>query len=220
MDPTIMDSTELERRARMLLVSRYTLNANFSQLLAADEYELPFRSLDNEPEVRKFQMEYSRRLHNYTSSYYSLYAHTQTISNHIGDEEFDRDYRNKIDELGIEEDSDFVKRFRAYIQHYQLVPITITTDQPFLEEEEEEGSYELYIPKEKLLKWDCWRNSEDYVRNLGEKIEVMPLFDDLNDSINEYDDWFVGELRDRFGVRSDLLDDYIDLLNVDEPYPI
>lgn len=210
----------MERRLRMLQTSRYTLNGNYSQLLDAEEY---FQ--DNEEtwirqgtEVsNKFILEYSRRLHNYLSSYYSLYCHTQRIRNHVDNKDFHEKYGQKKEELDLEKTSKFAERFRAYTQHYQLVPIHIDSSHDF---EPKTGSAELYIPREKLLAWDSWTGSEDYVSELDEEVEVVPLLENIHDLVNEFGDWFINELQNRPDVRDTMLEDYADLIDVDKPYSL
>lgn len=215
-----MEATPLERRLRLLQMSRYTLNGNYAQLFDAEEHlrENAETWVRQDPEVsNEFLLEYSRRLHNYLSSYYSLYSHTLRIRNHVDSEDFNETYDRKIEDMDLERTSNFVKRFRSYIQHYQLLPITIHSSHDF---ETKVGSAELYVSRKRLLKWNGWDGSRDYVLELDEEIEIVPLLEDIHDSVNEFGDWFIDELQSRSDVRDAMLEDYADLIDVDEPYSL
>lgn len=190
-----MEASRLERRTRMLQICRYTLNANYSQLLDTDKHfrnNQPKWVTEDEKTIRKFQLEYSRQLHNYISSYYSLYEHTQTIANHIENKSLSDGYDRKLEDLNIKTVSTFLLRLRAYIQHYQIVPVDLESSYDFLEQI---GDAKLYISRGKLLEWDSWNDAEEYVQELDEEIEVITLFEDIHESVNNFGDWFIEALQ-------------------------
>ncbi|SNR65763.1 hypothetical protein SAMN06266787_10848 [Halorubrum ezzemoulense] len=195
-----MEAAELDRRLNMLRISNEILNRNFEDLVEADEYYHDTPELwnrENSHYMQDFQIEYLRRLHNYISAYYSLYSHTQTLTNSIASEELDKAYTQKLDELDIEETSTFLLRFRAYTQHYELPAVQARVSLSGSDEGETDPRdvNRICFERDTLLEWDDWNTAEEYVRGFDETIDMLPLLKRITETVNEFHEWFVREVR-------------------------
>jgi hypothetical protein len=168
-------------------------------------------NLENRPELDEFQLEFLRLTHNYISSYYSLYEHTQKIKNSLDNEQLDLEYQKKLDEMDIRDTSDFLLRFRAYTQHYELPPLVARVSHETVDMEmgETATTRELVFDREKLLEWDHWQKSREVVEKFDEHVDFVEMASEYQEKIQEFTSWFDSKVRELY---SDEFQEYNEVL--------
>lgn len=196
-----LEATPIDQRLQFLETSFYIVQRNFEQMMGGLEFYQEADELwemKNRPALDQFQQEFLRLVHNYIASYFSLYEHTQRIKNHVGSEELENQYEDKLDETGIEEISSFLLRFRAYTQHYQLPPLVAKLEYETIDRETGEGveRRHLVFDRDSLLEWDDWGDSRSYVEEFDEHVDFLDIAEEYQEKIREFTDWFDQAVRE------------------------
>lgn len=74
-----------------------------------------------------FKTEFSRRLHNYLASVYTMIEHMQAFKNTVNDEEISKQYSDELERRDLKEKSEIVTGLRKFFQHYEFLEIAPTT---------------------------------------------------------------------------------------------
>jgi len=101
--------------------SLYTVKRNYQDLSdAINRYEsdMSIWYLKNRPKLDAFLREFSRLLHNYLSSNYSLIEHTQMARKNLDNSELNEDYPLKLEEIFSKDCVRFVRFTNLFSTHW------------------------------------------------------------------------------------------------------
>jgi len=181
-----------------LAFSIYILNRNYLELfIAIKKYKrnLSIWDLRNRPQLDKFMREFSRLLHNYILSTYSLVEHTQNLRKKLNQAELDREFSLKVKALSNYECVKFVKKLRHYFQHFNLPLVTATLS--FEKKNKGNGGVirqRVLLDKEELLKWNKWKGSRNYIISKKE-IDMEPILSEYQILIGNFYKWFYAKIE-------------------------
>jgi hypothetical protein len=178
-----------------LATSQYAVKRNYHELSTAlDKYEgnLDIWAVEKRALLNAFLKEFSRLLHNYLSSIYSLIQHTQQFRKELGHSELNKDYYEKLKDLQSNNCVKFVRDLRTYSQHIGLLIISANLSFTRTDREAGEGKIEhkILLEKKDLMKWKKWhRNSRRYI-NSHEKIDLKIALGEYQTLIKDFYQWF------------------------------
>jgi hypothetical protein len=211
-----LEGTQLSNDLDHLFDSIYTLTINYDVLQdAIKSYENDWQiwAVENRDRLESFQIEFTRRLHNYLSSVFSLLEHTYAFKNSLDNEKFNKRYSEQLEASDLSDKVTFLKDLRNYTQHYKLPFVTATLSYQATDIESGEGEIEqtLSLNQEPLLEWDGWNSdSRAYLEELDDEIDIGAVAEDYQEAIIDFYDWFRECIED---IYSDEFEEREDMVN-------
>ena len=144
------------------------------------ENDLQILHIEDRRRLAMLLDEVERLLHNYLASVRSLVDHTRIFKNRLDNEEFRKQYHEKLKEVNKSKCVAFVQNLRNYAHHYEIININATFSQKMGKSEEEDvfHSRHLYIYASDLLRFKKWKpNARKYMADCGESIELKTAID-------------------------------------------
>jgi hypothetical protein len=179
---------------RHLANSQYTLNKNYQELLGIiNSYESNQKiwSSENIRELELVQKEFTRLLHNYLASIFSLIGHTYAFRTDLSNPELESFCKEQLTTLNFNEHVKFLKDLRSYAQHYALPVVTATLSVTFsitaVSNEEKGHEQKLVLRKEPLLKWDRWTShSRTFLNNQEKEIDIKKIVEEYQKLVSKF----------------------------------
>lgn len=196
---------------KSLFRTYYTLEKNYDELMnliVRCENELIFKIFEDGILYNNMKLEISRMLHNYYSSIQSLIDHTRRIKEKLNNNELNISWQNEITILLNNDCTKFSKKFRNYIQHYEIPvlhskfhisnPDGLTPEK--IKNRDATFIYNMHVDQKELLIWDNWNSaSKRYIKNLGKELELKSLLSDYYNLNYNFYDWFYNKIYSLYG---------------------
>ncbi len=196
------DAYQLVARLRTFELSLEIFHRNFRDLEAAIQRHMAtdvagvIRIATNHQLRHEDQIEMTRHLHNFVAAAMSLVDHTRVFYHELYEpQNVIPDYQEQINNRFVTDKvANFVKCLRQFCQHYRL-PLIATQLRIDVEQQEIESGVSLR--KQDLLQFSAWtRPAKDYLDNMPDQIELIAVFADYRDRINDFYRWFKQKQRD------------------------
>lgn len=185
--------------------SYYTLEHNFVLLLKAQTEYMKDQSLCHLIDMAKYRIfmrNFSRLLHNYLASFYSLFEHAKAISNNVTTVGFERDYKKKKEVFNAEEVNAFVRDLRNFAQHKKLPPVGTGVDLMFTHDgvvANEPCGFIRYLPSlriEDLITYKKWSAaSKKFLKRQPKEMEIMPFVNEANKNTTDFFMWLYAKIK-------------------------
>lgn len=195
----------------------YTVNRNFDELNKIDEWfkqkGIEIQKLDTMGELDGFYREYSRRLHNYIVSVYSLICHTQRINGSYCSDDFsnkDRSiedvYTKGLERFDIKTRWKFLQQFRHHIQKNQIPSLNIKVIQ-----NEEGFRFGILVKRDEMLQKGTFKHwGREYLKSLDAEIDIQLEVRRYHSNVNDFYSWYYEAIQEE---RADALNDRKELEN-------
>jgi len=185
--------------------SLYTVKRNYQDLSdAINRYEsdMSIWYLKNRPKLDAFLREFSRLLHNYLSSNYSLIEHTQMTRKNLDNSELNEDYPLKLEEIFSKDCVRFVRDLRTYSQHIGL-PLIAAHLSIQKKSHKVNEKRQILLEKETMLKWKKWhRDSRKYIIS-HKDIDLRVALGEYQVSVEEFYKWFYEKVQKLYSKELD-----------------
>jgi hypothetical protein len=139
-----------------------------------------------------FRMEIIRRLHNFVAAAQTLIDHsTRIVRKLYANDEFP-EYKAKVNEtFAADPLSYFVRGLRQYCQHYQSPDISFCDTWERREDSMFAISNVIYIPREKLLRFEWHSQAKKYITSQGtDKIDIIDPLTQYHQKVIQFYAWF------------------------------
>lgn len=188
---------------RGLAQTEYIVEHNLAEMKAAIQYyELNYMTLwnvDNRPQMIAFMREFSRLLHNYLSSVYTLVEHTRVFLAHVKNAILSFEYEKRKQTLLNDEIISFMQKLRVFGQHYGMSMFSASLDlervsdlQPILT---------MNFSKKELLKWNGWsQQAKSYLARQEENIDIKVVTEKYQEEIRGFYKWFHRRLSELYSA--------------------
>ena len=176
-------------------ISLYTEKRNYQDLSSAiSKYEsdISIWYLKNRPKLDAFLREFSRLLHNYLSSIYSLIEHTQMVRKNLDNSELNEDYPLKLEEIFSKDCVRFVRDLRTYSQHIGLpiIAARLSIKKKSPKNKRVDEKQQILLEKEALLKYKKWhRDSKKYIIS-HKDIDLKVALGEYQVLVEKFYEWF------------------------------
>lgn len=199
-----------------LATSLYIVNRNHKELsnaILVYEKDVSIWDVKNRVKLDAFMREFSRLLHNYLTSVYSLIQHTINLRKKLGNSELSKEYSERLKSLHRSGCVKFVINLRQYSQHFNL---PFVSAQISLKREREEDSttikQQILLEKNELLKWKSWGSASRKYISSRKEIDMKPILIEYQTLNKEFYRWYFlkiktlysKELQEFFDLESEL----------------
>ena len=118
-----IEGTRIFRMLMTLATSHYAVSKNYQELASAFAFyegTLEIWNVKKRHELNLFLREFSRLLHNYLSSTFSLIRHNAKLCNDLESPKLAQEYSKQVERLNANDCVWFVKDLRHFAQHVGL----------------------------------------------------------------------------------------------------
>ena len=177
--------------------SNYTVARNYQELtkiIVTYEKNLSIWDVKNRPKLDSLMREFSRCLHNYLSSVYSLIQHTFIVKSNLDRIKTCEEFTKKVRILSDNSCITFVKDLRTYSQHIKLPIISSSIS---ISKNKTNGKNivkkKILLQKQDILQWTNWsKSSKDYI-NSKKELEFKNILSEYEKLNREFFNWFYNE---------------------------
>lgn len=188
-----LEGTKIFRMLLNLGTSHYAVSKNYQELSSAFAFyegNLEIWNVRKHHELSLFLREFSRLLHNYLSSTFSLIRHNAKLCNDLECPELTQEYLKQVDFLNANSCVWFVKDLRHFAQHVGL-PIPSAQLSFSTNHGKSELKHKILLDKDTLLDWKEWKKgSKDYI-NTHDEIDLKLAINEYQTLVRGFFMWFV-----------------------------
>lgn len=193
--------------------SKQMLDDNYTDLMNAfDHFENNPGTwmADDEEQVQRALMDFTRKLHNYLAMCLSLRDHTYRVKDKLDRDDLDEQYSARMDELDLVAPASFMIKLRNYMQHQRIPVVTGQTSTHVVSGGPTERTAKILFDKTELLEWDRWdAASHKVLDDLDEEFQIRSVIENYHATLTEFYDWLAGYITELYADEIEERDELI-----------